>query len=142
MAVFEKLALQGETIICPLPSAEVSGTVRSAITAKEALPDADIRIIDTRIIAGTAGEHRAGRRPSGKKWRQRGSGRGADPGDDAAGTHLLLGRHTGVSPAWGPNRRRGGLGGSILQIKPILTFTDGRIEPFEKERTRSVPWSA
>ena len=26
--------------------------------------------------------------------------------------------------------------GSILQIKPILTFTDGRIDQFEKERTK------
>ena len=26
--------------------------------------------------------------------------------------------------------------GSILQIKPILTFTDGRIDQFEKQRTK------
>jgi DegV family protein with EDD domain len=39
--------------------------------------------------------------------------------------------------------RRGGriggasaLVGSILQIKPILTFADGRVESFEKERTK------
>jgi DegV family protein with EDD domain len=25
--------------------------------------------------------------------------------------------------------------GSLLQIKPILTFSDGQVEPFEKERT-------
>jgi DegV family protein with EDD domain len=39
--------------------------------------------------------------------------------------------------------RRGGriggaaaLVGSVLQIKPILTFADGKVEPFEKERTK------
>src|SRR3972149_6421573 len=44
---------QAQTIISIHPSAEISGTVRSALTAKEdSFPDADIRVLDTRTVAG------------------------------------------------------------------------------------------
>ena len=48
----EEFTQAGESIICIHPSADVSGTVRSAQTAAESFPNADIRIIDTRGIAG------------------------------------------------------------------------------------------
>ena len=40
----------GEPILCIHPSAEVSGTVRSALMAAKEFPEADIRVIDTRTI--------------------------------------------------------------------------------------------
>ncbi len=48
---FEKLVPSGEPILCLHPSIEVSGTVRSAVVAAQDFPSADIRIIDTRILA-------------------------------------------------------------------------------------------
>jgi len=52
IAAFEELVKQGVSIVCIHPAADVSGTVRSALTAKESCPDADIRVIDARTIAG------------------------------------------------------------------------------------------
>ena len=48
---FQRLVPEGEPILCIHPSAEVSGTVRSAQVAAEEFPQADIRVIDTRLIA-------------------------------------------------------------------------------------------
>ena len=47
---FNKLIPSGGTIFCIHPSAEVSGTVRSALMAAQEFPDADIRVIDTRTV--------------------------------------------------------------------------------------------
>ncbi len=50
--LFERLVAEGHTIICLHPSAELSGTVRSATVAARDFPDADIRVVDTRTVAG------------------------------------------------------------------------------------------
>ena len=57
---FKHLAKDGEPIMCILPSAAVSGTVRSAtvglqIARDQGLADLDVRIIDTRLIASPVG---------------------------------------------------------------------------------------
>src|SRR3990172_5114617 len=53
---YSRQLAEADTLISLHPSAEVSGTVRSAQTAKETeFPGADIRIIDTRTIAGNLG---------------------------------------------------------------------------------------
>ena len=52
---FKRLADLDEPIICIHPSAEVSGTVRSATVAAQDFPDLDIRIIDTRTLASPLG---------------------------------------------------------------------------------------
>jgi DegV family protein with EDD domain len=44
-----------EPIICIHPSAELSGTVRSAETAKLDFPQLDIRVIDTKLVASPLG---------------------------------------------------------------------------------------
>jgi DegV family protein with EDD domain len=134
---FERLVPLGEPIICIHPSTEVSGTVRSAQVAAAEFPQADIRIIDTRIIASplaTLVELAA-------QW--------AAVGDDANSIekriqamiprchiyflvstleYLLKGGRIGGASA---------LLGSVLQIKPILTFVDGRVNQFEKARTQN-----
>ena len=46
---FRRLVPLGEPIICIHPTAEASGTIRSVTVARQEFPDADIRIIDTRI---------------------------------------------------------------------------------------------
>jgi DegV family protein with EDD domain len=50
---FNKLVLSGGTIFCMHPSAEISGTVRSAIMAAQEFPTADIRVIDTRTVGSS-----------------------------------------------------------------------------------------
>jgi DegV family protein with EDD domain len=50
---YRKQLADASTILSIHPSSEVSGTVRSALTAKnDAFPAADIRVLDSRLVAG------------------------------------------------------------------------------------------
>lgn len=132
---FMRLVPLGEPILCIHPSAEVSGTVRSATVAAREFPQADIRVIDTRLVAG----------PLAKMvelaaiWAV--SGYDADTIEArlkelthrcqiyflvATLEYLIKGGRIGGASA---------LLGSVLQIKPILCLKDGRVETFEKART-------
>ena len=132
---FERLAPSGEPILCIHPSTEVSGTVRSAQTAAGEFPKADIRIIDPRLVAsplGTLVELAA-------SWAEQGESveiiekRVRDLAMRcriyflvSTLEYLAKGGRIGGAQA---------LMGSLLQIKPILTFTDGKVDQFEKART-------
>jgi DegV family protein with EDD domain len=132
---FENLVPSGEPILCIHPSAEVSGTVRSAQTAAAEFPGADIRVIDTRLIASPLGTMVQ----LSAEW--------ADEGVDAS---VIEERIKEMAPrsrlyfmveTMEYLQRGGRIGGatallgSLLQIKPILVFEDGRVNQFEKERT-------
>jgi len=132
---FTRIVPSGETILCIHPSADVSGTVRSATVAAQDFPDADIRIIDSR----TVGSPLATLVELAAQW----AASGLDADSIVDQLNLLIpnsviyflvstleylvkgGRIGGAS----------GLIGSLLQIKPILIFRDGRVDQFEKERT-------
>lgn len=133
--LFEELAPAGEPILCIHPSVDVSGTVRSAVVAAQDFPTADIRVIDTRLIAtplGTIVEQAA-------KW----ATEGLEADEIVARVESLMKRcRVYFLVATLEYLSRGGriggasyLLGSVLQIKPILTFQDGRVEVQEKERT-------
>lgn len=132
---FERLRTTGEPVICIHPSTEVSGTVRSATVAAQDFPDMDIRIIDTRTVASPLGTivTRAA------EW----AAAGKDPDEIIAMVedmsrrcrvyflvdtleYLARGGRIGGASA---------LLGSVLQIKPILTFRDGKVDAYERERT-------
>ncbi len=133
---FQRLVPTGEPILCIHPSAEVSGTVRSAIVAARDFPDADIRVIDTRVIASPL----ATMATLAAEW--------AEAGHDAdtieARLHDLIPRCriyflVATLEYLARGGRIGGaaaLLGSVLQIKPILTFRNGRVDQFERERTQ------
>ncbi len=132
---FARLAPTGEPILCIHPSADVSGTVRSALTASQEFPAADIRVLDTRLLAAplatlvqiasqmaAVGEtvdaieaRLAGLIPRGRIYFV-----------VATLEYLARGGRIGGAQA---------LLGSVLQIKPILTLRDGRVEVLERERT-------
>lgn len=136
LKVFEELAPTGESLVCLHPSAEVSGTVRSALTAQEAFPQADIRIVDTRTIAGPLASIVLAADRLAK------AGAPADQVVAAVHAMMPLARIYFLVDTLEFLRRGGRIGGaaalvgSVLQIKPILTFTGGKVEPFEKERTK------
>lgn len=133
---YNKFAPSGETILCIHPSAEVSGTVRSAIVAAQDFPNLDIRVIDTRTIASplhTMVELAA-------IWASQGEN--ADTIEKritdmiprcrlyflvATLEYLAKGGRIGGAAA---------LVGSMLQIKPILAMIDGKVDQFERERTQ------
>jgi DegV family protein with EDD domain len=132
---FRRLAPLGEPILCIHPSAEVSGTVRSATVAAQEFPDADIRVIDTRVV----GSPLATLVELAARWAEEGSDAGTIVRriEDFSGRcrvyflvatleYLAKGGRIGGASA---------LVGSVLQIKPILALREGRVEPFERERT-------
>jgi DegV family protein with EDD domain len=132
---FERLVPEGEPILCIHPSSEVSGTVSSATVAARDFPDADIRVIDTRFIAGPL----ATMVILAAEW--------AVAGDDADTIGARLRDLTSRCRLYfmvatleylARGGRIGGasaLLGGVLQVKPILTFQDGQVNQFERERT-------
>ena len=133
---YRRQLAEADTVISLHPSTDVSGTVRSALTAKEdSFPNADIRILDTR----TVGANLASMVMDAVEW--------AESGVSAA---EIMSRLQAMVPrgriyflvATLEYLQKGGriggaqaLIGSILQIKPILQLQNGRVEPLEKVRT-------
>ena len=128
---------RAQSILCIHPSADLSGTVRSAETAKLDFPDLDIHIIDTRLIASPLGTlvHQAA------IW--------AEDNQDvqeiipklyslskrcriyflvATLDYLARGGRIGGASA---------LVGNVFQVKPILNLLDGQVATLIKERTFS-----
>jgi DegV family protein with EDD domain len=133
--VFQQLVPLGEPILCIHPSTEVSGTVRSATVAAQDFPQADIRVIDTRLIAGPLGTLVR----LAAEWAV--AGESADVIEArlndlskrcrlyflvATLDYLAKGGRIGGASA---------LVGNMLQIKPLLTLKNGRVEPLDRERT-------
>ncbi len=137
--LYREYLSQGHSVIVICPSAEVSGTFRSATVGLQEIsaefPNADIHIIDTRRVA------------SGLSMIVKQALRWANEGCDAntivekvqemskrervyfmvdTMEYLYKGGRIGAAKA---------LMGSILQMKPILAFGDGHIEGKENQRT-------
>ncbi len=135
--IFERLLAEGyRTIICLHPSSELSGTVRSALTAAQDFPGADIRVVDTRTVAAPLATVVL----LAARWAQE----GVDADTIITRVQALLARQRVyfVVDTLEYLHRGGRIGGAqallggLLQVKPILTLRDGRVEPFEKQRTQ------
>ncbi len=134
-AVFRELGADGGAIVCTTISAELSGTYASATQARVALPDLDIRVVDTRNVS--VGHYAAVREAV----------RIVEDGGDA--DRVVA----GIAAVRQTERvlftvetleflRRGGriggaraLLGSMLDLKPVLEIRDGVIEPLARVRT-------
>jgi fatty acid kinase fatty acid binding subunit len=134
--VFQRLVPGGETILCIHPSSEVSGTVRSASVARMDFPDADIRVIDTRLVASPLGTLVG----LAAQWAEQGLD--ADTITTRVESMARCCRIYFLVATLEYLARGGRIGGasallgSVLQIKPILALQDGRVEQFERERTQ------
>jgi DegV family protein with EDD domain len=134
--VFRQRVQPGDTVLCIHPSAELSGTVRSALTAAASFPQMDIRVVDTRTVASPL----AALALLAAQWA--GQGRSADV--IMAGLDELIPRaHVYFLVDTLEYLQKGGriggaaaLIGSVLQVKPILELRAGRVEPLERERTQ------
>lgn len=135
--IFERLLAEGyRTIICLHPSSELSGTVRSALTAAQDFPGADIRVVDTRTVAAPL----ATAVLLADRWAQE----GLDADTIIARVWDMLARQRVyfVVDTLEYLHRGGRIGGAqallggLLQVKPILTLRDGRVEPLEQQRTQ------
>ncbi|CAG0933962.1 Protein DegV [Thermoflexales bacterium] len=128
-------AERGESILSIHPSTEVSGTVASATVARNLYAHADIRVIDMRTIAGCLGEAVK----QAADWRD--AGRSADEIEADLRSLIPRSRTYFLVATLEYLRRNGRIGGassligSVLQIKPILQLSNGRVEPLDKVRT-------
>ncbi len=128
------------TILCIHPSAEVSGTVRSAHPAAaqmaEQYPQADIRIIDTRTVSIGLGL---------MVWEAARMARDGASADDILSRLAYMRDHNTTFfvvdtleylAKGGRIGRASHLLGTLLDIKPILTLSDGTVASHSKARTR------
>jgi DegV family protein with EDD domain len=132
---YRQAAEKGYSILSIHPSSEVSGTVAAASVARALYPNADIRVIDMRTVAGCLGE--AVR--LAVEWRD--AGRSIDQIEAELCSLIPRSRTYFLVATLEYLRRNGRIGGasnligSVLQIKPILQLSKGRVEPLDKVRT-------
>ncbi len=134
-AVFSTLGADGNPIVLTTISAEMSGTYSAAAQARDAFPDRDIRIIDTRTVG-------PGHRLVLDAVRSAAAG-GADAGEleKVAAAVIATMRLVFTVESLEYLRRGGRIGGarallgSVLNIKPILEVRDGAVEPLDRVRT-------
>jgi DegV family protein with EDD domain len=134
--IFKELLGKGDTILVLCPSADVSGTLRSAEVAAQDFPGAPIHIVDTRTVAGMLGAAVL----LSDRWVNQG-----------LTIQKILVRLEELKPIQRTyfvvdtleylhkGGRIGGakrLVGEMLQVKPILRIFNGRVEPYEQQRTR------
>jgi DegV family protein with EDD domain len=133
--VFRELGADGQTVVCTTISADLSGTFASATQARAALPDLDIRVVDTRSVA--VGHYAAVR----EAVRVNESGGDADAVVAAIAAVGSTDKVLFTVETLEFLRRGGRIGGaramlgSVLDIKPILEIRDGVIEAVGRVRT-------
>jgi DegV family protein with EDD domain len=134
--IFGELHSQGYDILAILISSKLSGTIDSAVQAREMLPEAHIEIVDSFTTAMALG------------FINLLAARAAQDGASLAECKALAEKatqHTGI--VLGVDtleflHRGGRIGGgtrflgTALNIKPILEVTGGRVEAVERVRTR------
>jgi DegV family protein with EDD domain len=133
--VYRRATEKGHAVLSIHPSSEVSGTVASANVARQLYANADIRVLDMRTIAGCLGEAVQ----LAVAWRD--AGRTIDEVEAELRRLIPRCRTYFLVATLEYLRRNGRIGGasnligSMLQIKPILQLSNGRVEPLDKVRT-------
>ncbi len=133
--LFRTYAKQEHPIIIPAPSTDLSGTYRSAQVAAEAVPEAEVHLLDTRTVAGGLGALVK----KAKTW----ADEGKDPETIVKDLEALRKREVVyfLVDTLEYLHKGGRIGnasfliGSLLQMKPILAIVDGKVSAVEKQRT-------
>jgi DegV family protein with EDD domain len=134
-AVFRELGADGGAIVCTTISSELSGTYASATQARTALPELDIRVVDTRSVS--VGHYAAVR----EAVRAAEAGGDADTVVAAIAAVQATARVLFTVETLEFLRRGGRIGGarallgSMLDLKPVLEIRGGVIEPVARVRT-------
>ncbi len=135
--IFSSLLDEGKEILAVLISEKLSGTIDSAVQAREMLPGAAIEIVNSKTTAMALG------------FTALAAARAAEEGASLAECKAAAEKatqHTGVVFAVDTLEflhRGGRIGGgsrflgTALQLKPILEVTGGQVEAIERVRTRS-----
>jgi DegV family protein with EDD domain len=134
--IYKEFAEKNDSIFVIAPSSELSGTFRSASVAAQDFPEADIRVIDSRSLAGGFGQMVL------QAWDWIQQGMQADELETNLKNMVLRNKTYFVVDTLEYLHKGGRIGGaqalvgSILQVKPILYLKDGRTEPLETQRTK------
>lgn len=135
--IFEPLVAEGKQIVAVLVSEKLSGTLQSAQQAKAMFPEATIALVDSQSTAMELG------------FQALAAARAVEAGKSFQEVVDLAERakqHTGVFFVVDTLEylHRGGriggaarLFGTAINLKPILHVQDGRVEPFERVRTKT-----
>ena len=129
-------AERGESVIVVAPTSKASGTVRSAQTAAQNFPDADIHILDTMTVSCNLGSMVL------LAHEMAAAGHSADEIVSKLNSLIPCGRIYFLVDTLEYLAKGGRIGGAkrlvaeLLEIKPILQVKDGQVEPFEQQRTR------
>lgn len=134
--VFEQAQREGEAVVVVAPSAQLSGTVRAAEVAAQDFPGLEVRVVDTRTIAGNL----ATLVLLARQW----AGEGCDADEIVARLQEWTprGRTYFLVDTLEYLHKGGRIGGAkallgeLLQVKPILCLREGRVEPFAQQRTK------
>ena len=133
--IYDKILNAGDSALVITPSAEVSGTYRSAMIAAKEFDTDRIQIVDTRTIAGGLGSIVL----QAQKW----SNEGIGMEELVSKVQSMLKREYAffIVPTLDYLLKGGRIGGAaklvgtLLKIVPILTVDDGKVATFEKVRT-------
>ena len=133
--VFRRLGKDGDTVICTTISSDLSGTAGSAMQARQSLPELDIRVVESK----SCGPAHGAAVDMAVAIRDRG---GSADAIVSAIERLRATQRLVFTVENLEYLRRGGrigtaraLLGTVLSIKPILGFIDGKVQALDQVRT-------
>ena len=134
--IYQDMQEKGDCGIVICPSTDLSGTVRSATTALQDFPDLDVRIIDTRLVGSSMATLLKMAKEAADE------GKSLDEVEAMVREKMAHVKLYGIVDTLEYLHKGGRIGGAskligdLLQIKPILTLVNGRVEACEKQRTK------
>jgi DegV family protein with EDD domain len=136
LVLYEKLAEEYDGIVAPLISSELSGTVNSAMVAKEQFDRIPVRVIDSRSTSMGLGQAVLA------AARAAADGKSIDEVEQAARDVCEKVKVLFVVDTLEYLHKGGRIGGAsrflgtALGLKPLLHLNDGRVDALEKIRTK------